>query len=1440
MKFTDGSTTSNSSGASLFSSSDFDWADQYLKEQKKRESQQRIDALTQQSAQFKKEASTGGIIKNTLKGMGSAVVNTAKMVGNQAKYVVQHPVNAAKTVGKTLTTSEKAASEDISQAAASYALTPGIEKKNKAATESNNRIMAEVNKLREKKPVGYKAKVTTLLGMMNNPYKENNVENIATDGKGYKTNAQVLGDFAGVALDAVTGGSGFSKLAKTGKFAKGGSAIINAAKEGVIKGTAKATGMGAVYGADQALQEGKTSVRDIANSAGTGALFGGGLMLGGKLVAKAGGSIIKRIVNGKGTGIADRVTQEAVTQVPEQASKHSFNVEWKSGAKNFAQTGSDGKTTITLRSNAPEATVWHETAHALDRQNPGLRDSLSGEITAVTGSKSVTNEDMGNAFKKLAQKPGLKEQYPGISGIMDSVTLPDEINKKYSLGGKDLKVTPGLSPESARLERDTQIRARDNYESFKQQYLEKNTVKDAQGNTTSVLLNTDEWRPLFPEYKGTNSSDVHEASSYLNNRLYKETLEAQKGKGNNTIAFYAGGGGSGKGSAVSQYFDESQYPIRLDGTFANYEKNLTKLQEAKAAGYNVEMIFVDRNPVAAYENVVNRALKTRRTVQMDRAIEDNINAREGILKMIQDNPDIKVNIVDNNYGKGEARLLKDRAEQIDFLSKNSYNKDEIRKTVYDATNARIQSGEVPSDIAEGLVGKGTANDRQLQLRSVEGNAGQQGANVGASGSDLSGTLSKTEQVGGSDFTIGKYYKGSATDRYARQINAQAINTTDDIAELGQQVHDEYTKFFQDVKGGVKPNEVTLKQAEALGWTVDKIKNIPENALLNDAQTAAVAQIKADLVLQLAEATRAFQKTGSEETKGLMKDLLAKVVSTDATLKRSEIQLGRATQIKNAVPIPREFDDDALFETLKKSGIEGVSDMAGAVRASDKVVEATKGSKVWEAVNQVLNAPRSIMSSVDLSAALRQGLLLTSRPKQFIPAFVQMFKAAASEKGFKEIQDKIASRPTRQLMEKAKLALTDVQGGLTKREEQFMSSWVDKIPGIGMVTRMSSRAYTGFLNKIRADVFDDLVNKAEILGRNPKGDDKLLKDIATFVNTASGRGSIGKLETAAPILNGLFFSPRLMASRLQTLNPVYYAKLDPMVRKEALKSLVTLAGTAGTVLSLAKMGGAEVEIDPRSADFAKIKIGNTRLDILGGFQQPIRLASQVISGKIISSTTGKEMTLGEGYKPTTRFDVVMRFFEAKEAPIASLVSSLMKGETFNGEPVKLGEELRKRVIPMLIQDLAELYNEGGIPDLKYAPLAVFGVGVQTYGRNNPKLEQALNLPDNRSMLERMSGISEKDRGKELTPVLNKLSDERISLSVPTTSTKVRFKGDKESRNLTKGELKEYQMIYGKNLKAAISSKNEIIMRLTGDKLDNYINTIVSNARDKSKLELIKKR
>lgn len=369
-----------------------------------------------------------------------------------------------------------------------------------------------------------------------------------------------------------------------------------------------------------------------------------------------------------------------------------------------------------------------------------------------------------------------------------------------------------------------------------------------------------------------------------------------------------------------------------------------------------------------------------------------------------------------------------------------------------------------------------------------------------------------------------------------------------------------------------------------------------------------------------------------------------------------------------------------------------------------------GQMSGKALMEASNLMKTMMASTDVSAPLRQGLPLAYRG-EYWRAFDDMFKSLVSEKQFQGLMRSLEERPNFLLGRDAGLMLTDLDS-ITSREEQFLSKIAEKIPGV----RASERAYVGFLDKLRADTFDSLLADAVKAGNKPE---EVAPAIARFVNVSTGRGSLGRFEKIAPELNTVLFSPRLISSRLTMLNPSYYVNQPPMLRKEAIKALLTVAGGSLTINGLTKLGAealghkTTISTNPLSSDFLKAKVGNTRVDPNAGFQQYIVAASRLLTGKEESSTSGKQYDLANPkFGQPTRLDVVSNFTQSKLSPMAGLIAALLKGKDPTGKPVQVSKELKDRFIPLFIQDVMDVYKD----DPSLLPLglpAAFGTGMQTY-------------------------------------------------------------------------------------------------------------------------------
>ena len=179
------------------------------------------------------------------------------------------------------------------------------------------------------------------------------------------------------------------------------------------------------------------------------------------------------------------------------------------------------------------------------------------------------------------------------------------------------------------------------------------------------------------------------------------------------------------------------------------------------------------------------------------------------------------------------------------------------------------------------------------------------------------------------------------------------------------------------------------------------------------------------------------------------------------------------------------------------------------------------------------------------------------------------------------------------------------------------------------------------------------------------------------------------------------------------------KLDPVVRKQEVKTIGEFIGIGLTTLTLAKLAGADVEADPRSTDFGKIKVGNTRWDIWGGFQQWVRVFSQIASGEK-KTTTGKITELSKGKFPfQTRLDVAQSFLAGKLAPIPQLIYEMAQGQKLFGGEITMDRELYEKTIPFYVKDVQEAIKDTGSEAFFTVGVpGFFGIGTQTYKEKVP--------------------------------------------------------------------------------------------------------------------------
>lgn len=368
----------------------------------------------------------------------------------------------------------------------------------------------------------------------------------------------------------------------------------------------------------------------------------------------------------------------------------------------------------------------------------------------------------------------------------------------------------------------------------------------------------------------------------------------------------------------------------------------------------------------------------------------------------------------------------------------------------------------------------------------------------------------------------------------------------------------------------------------------------------------------------------------------------------------------------------------------------------------------------KAMMEVAGITKSLKSSLDVSATLRQGIkTVFSNPKEWLrnaPKQIADIKRVFQGKDAQGmVNAEIISDPMYDLMKKSKLAVGAI-------EEAFPTRNPEMIPFFGKLFKASDAAYSGFLHRMRADLFKKYARLAESQGVNIDSP-KEIESIAKMVNALTGRGHLGSAESAANFLNVTMFSPRNLKSHIDTLTAhAFQDGVTPFVRKQAAVNLLKTMAGVGSVLGLAsQFWPGSVESDPRSSDFSKIKIGDTRFDVAGGTGSLLTLMAREATGKTKSTKTGKVSEINSGkFGAKTQWDVLTDFLENKMSPLLAAVKENREGKTFEGEPSTWKTQMVNLLAPLSVSNAWETKDEKERADLILIMIMdALGIGTQTY-------------------------------------------------------------------------------------------------------------------------------
>jgi hypothetical protein len=544
-------------------------------------------------------------------------------------------------------------------------------------------------------------------------------------------------------------------------------------------------------------------------------------------------------------------------------------------------------------------------------------------------------------------------------------------------------------------------------------------------------------------------------------------------------------------------------------------------------------------------------------------------------------------------------------------------------------------------------------------------------------------------------------------------NTNAVAIDDEVRRL-KAIRDDLQKRNDEIFGSQTATEAALKGVKK------QIQNIEERIAANQLEISkkpSRVQNTPELVAAKARLTSARQFLAElQEIAGIPEKIrleqMKKAADKRITTLKERIATGnfvRGNYIFEGGVI-KGFKEFVNKKTTADSELNTlIAEKRALQREYDVLIEKeryknrTALEKRLDDLREAWALPRALMATGEISMMLIQGGVQTiAHPTYGAKAFAFGVKNFMSEARAEKAERALEAMPDYQLMKDSKLALSEFDAKLTAREEAYLGGWINNIwdyllyplkfasPRLyakwqkANLFKALERFGVGYMNTLRIQRFNDGVALLRGKGITFEDNPKAYKDVADVINTFTGRSSLGSNENASKVLSTIFFSPRNWASIIKQTTPVGMVwlasktevqgnRFNPKSYKVSTAQKMAIAdyakyvaATLGIVmLAAAKYNNDDddetgVSFDPRSSDFMKIKLGDTRIDPWGGRIQMIIFQTRLLLGETVNSK-GEVKRLGETSFVPTRYDLTLRMIENKLAPSTSMAVKALKSK-----------------------------------------------------------------------------------------------------------------------------------------------------------------------------------
>lgn len=560
------------------------------------------------------------------------------------------------------------------------------------------------------------------------------------------------------------------------------------------------------------------------------------------------------------------------------------------------------------------------------------------------------------------------------------------------------------------------------------------------------------------------------------------------------------------------------------------------------------------------------------------------------------------------------------------------------------------------------------------------------------------------------------------DKFVQALKDGVINP----AKLADMTSAERRAFFTKIVGEADAAEVnTLFESKLL------LKNQQKGMISWAKKVAGITpEARRDMISRIERMTNVLD---AESEKTFLEDLAAKKLGTAVTFEEAK-QI--ADFSKKIVELKAEYDpktskwsDSPDWQTSAKRLEYGATEVAMQDYISE-LKRSNNKTTFRSVVNEFRNAPvatavkytigsvlrvagisKAINATFDNSLWGRQGFkaIITNQGiwrdnffKSWKDIATTLGRTASNDELMKGIRAEIYSRPNAMngLYRNARLDIGNTF------EEAYPTSLPEKIPLLGRAYKASEVAYTGGAFRLRADIFDAQAKIAEGLGID-LSDKAEARSYGKLVNSLTGRGSYGEFDRFSGPVNVVLFSPKSLKASFDFLTAHAGQDMSVSAKKVARMNLVKVATAVAVTLVVAKLLNPDsVELDPRSSDFGKIKLGNTRIDVTGGMASLITLASRVFpsmnDGELgfYAKKNGKVSAINSGkYGAPTVGSVAWDFFSNKLAPVASVANDVWwRGQTYDRKKPTVKSEAGALFVPLPAKNIDELLHTPGATNI----------------------------------------------------------------------------------------------------------------------------------------------